>query len=116
MDLTRLIPFLQKQAALGLQVSPEEVAEELRKAEQSKQEDKQRETIDNEVVEQDENPSDDLKNEEGALLENSFKELAVEDAIEQAKETKLLVGGPEIGPIGNFKSASFWDLLAKKIK
>ena len=87
MDISKLIPFI-KEAVMT--VSPEEVAAQLHKQQQSKLEDKQRETVDNEIIEQDERPSDDLQNEEGQMMENSFKELEVEDAIEQAKEEKKL--------------------------
>lgn len=123
MDISRLIPFI-KEAAIT--VSPEEVAAQLQKQQQSKQEDKQRETVDNEVIEQDERPEDDQFNEEGQLLEGSFKELEVEDAIEQAKEQKLLVSNEAMPQqkLGTLlfeycqviKQASCWEQLRKRIR
>lgn len=119
MDLTLLIPFLVKQANAGLSVSPEEVYAQMQKQQQKKLEDKDRETVDNEVVEQDERPSDDLKNDEGNLMEGSFKELEVEDAIDKAKEEKLLATNPEVSSTSNapaVKVASYWEVLQSRLK
>ncbi len=100
-------------------VAPEEVAAQLAKQQKSKQQDKERETVDNEVIEQDEKPQDDLKNEEGKLMENGFKELEVEEAIEQAKEEKLLgndVGFSSIPGNGPTKQGSYWEVLRSRIR
>jgi Ca2+-dependent lipid-binding protein len=115
MDISKLIPFI-KEALLT--VSPEEVAAQLQKQQQSKQEDKQRETVDNDVIEQDENPNDDQQNTEGDMMSSSFKELEVEEAIEQAKEEKMLQGTSDSGPApgGNIKTANMWQLLSARIK
>ena len=115
MDISKLLPFVKK--AL-MKVSPEEVATQLRKQEQSKQEDKQRETVDNEVIEQDENPSDDQDNQEGQLIEGAFKELEVEDAIDQAREEKMLAGGQDSAnvPGVSAKTANYWTILKRRIK
>lgn len=115
MDISKLLPFI-KEALLT--VSPEEVAAQLQKQEKSKQEDKQRETVDNDVIEQDERPDDDLQNTEGDMMSSSFKELEVEEAIEQAKEHKMLNGNPDGGPApgGNIKTANMWQILRERIK
>lgn len=112
MDISRLIPYIVKAA---MTVTPEEVAAQMQKQEQAKLEDKQRDTVDNDVIEQDERASDDEQNDaEGDLMADSFKELEVEEAIEQAKEEKLLSGNPDIG-LGSVKVASYWDLLKARV-
>ncbi len=118
MDLTKLLPFLLQKAAEGLSVTPEEVAAQMQKQQQKKLEDKDKETIDNDVVEGDEKPADDLKNEEGQKLEGSFKELEVEDAIEKAKEEKQLQSNPSgsTNQIPGIKVASYWELLQSRIR
>lgn len=115
MDISKLIPFI-KEAVMT--VSPEEVAAQLKKQQQTRQEDRQRETVDNEIIEQDERPSDDLQNEEGQMLEASFKELEIEEAIEQAKEEKKLQSGNEgeTNPGAGVKLASYWDMLKHRIR
>lgn len=115
MDISRLIPFI-KEALLT--VSPEEVAAQLQKQQKSKQEDKQRETVDNDIIEQDERPDDDQQNTEGDMMSSSFKELEIEEAIEQAKEEKMLTGTPDGGPApgGNIKTANMWQILGARIK
>lgn len=115
MDISRLIPFI-KEALLT--VTPEEVAAQLQKQQQSKLEDKQRETVDNDVIEQDEHPDDDQQNTEGDMMTNAFKELEVEEAIEKAKEEKQLNSNENGGPLGssNIKTATLWQLLRKRIR
>lgn len=113
MDISRLIPYIKRAA---MEVTPEEVAFQLQKSEKARQEDKERETVDNEVIEQDEKPIDEAKNEEGALLEGSFQELDIEDAVEKAKEEKLLAGNPQPTPPPGNKVASYWEILQSRIR
>jgi hypothetical protein len=75
------------------QIKPDEVMAILQRKSNNSTEDKNTETVDSEILDNEAPSSDDKKNDEGKLLEQSFKELEVEDAIEEAKENKQLQGG-----------------------
>jgi len=122
MDISKLIPYIKQASALV--VKPDEVAAQLQKQEQTKLEDKERETVDNEVIEQDERPTDENSNDEGKMMADSFVELEIEDAIDKAKEEKLLSSdvGHNMAKIGTCYDAlstrfanpnrfSYWDIL-----
>ncbi len=121
MDYHRLIPTIVKLALDTEQVKPEEVYAVLQQKNQGKTEDKNTETVDGEVLDA-ENPSaDDVANEEGKILESAFKELDIEDAIEQVKESKkyndTANATPTINNEGNSisqKAASYWEVLRSK--
>jgi len=110
MEFKSLLPFLEKLADANKDVSVQEVATQLHKQLTNREEDNDGETVDNEVTDDgqsDHKPS----NEEGEMLENSFQELKVEDAIEKAKEEKALEGN-DSGLSNEFKkAASIWDEL-----
>lgn len=103
------------------QVSPEEVYAVLQQKQQGKVEDKNTETVDSEVLDSESPTRDDANNDEGKVLEQAFKELDIEDAIEKAKENKkyeIPLAQPQAitGP-NNYtvqKTASMWDLLKEK--
>ena len=109
MDFVKLEQFIKKamQASSGYnQVSPEDVAAEMQKKQQTSTEDKDTETVDGEVIDDGHELAE--NNQEGQMLEQAFPELEVEDAIEKAKETKKLQGdgGVTIKSAGNY-----WELL-----
>lgn len=113
MDYAKLIPFLIKHALASGQITPEEVAAQLKKQEQPDIEDKDSETVDSEAIEvKDPATKQEQENTEGKMLEGGFQELAVEDALEKAKEEKKLQDNPVNSSIA--KSASHWDLLREK--
>lgn len=87
---SRLLRTMLKLALDTDQVKPEEVMAILQENRQGLDSNQNTETVDSEVLDT-ENPSkDDLKNDEGKILESAFKELEVEDAIEEAKDRKKL--------------------------
>lgn len=105
------------------QVKPEEVMAILQKKQQGREEDKNTETVDSEVLDSDCPSPDDAKNDEGKVLETAFKELDVEDAIEAAKEQKKynLGGGEQTSLFSGStntsiqKAATVLDELRKKL-
>ena len=84
-------------------------------------EDKNTETVDGDVIDAKNPSNDDVNNQEGKILETTFKELEVEDAIEEAKEMKQL--NQPITSEGTFggnnnmtihKAANMWEALKQK--
>lgn len=108
MDFEKLVPFI-KRALESQNVTPEEVYSVLKRDNSSSGitgEDTNNETVDNQLVDPTNQTPDEQRNDEGQLLESTFQELLVEDAIEKAKEEKLFNQ-----PAQNSKTASYWDLL-----
>ena len=119
----KLIATMLKLALDTQQVKPEEVMAILQRKQQGREEDKNTETVDSEVLDSGKPSYDDTKNDEGSVLETAFKELDVEDAIEEAKEqNKYNLGGNEQATLYSGstntsiqKAASVLDELRKKL-
>lgn len=117
-----LIPTILKLALDTEQVKPEEVMAVLQQKAKGKTEDKNTETVDGDVIDSEQPTQDDVNNQEGKILESSFKELEVEDAIEKAKELKALntpINLESIKQENNStvqKVATYWDLLKENYK
>lgn len=113
MDYAKLIPFLVKVALESGQITPEDVAVQLKKQQQPKLEDKDTETVDSEAIEVDDpTTKNEQENQEGEMLEEAFPELEIEDAIDKAKEEKQLQENPDVSNL--MKSSSLWDVLINK--
>lgn len=117
-----LIPTILKLALDTAQIKPEEVMAVLQQKAKGKTEDKNTETVDGDVIDSEQPTQDDIDNQEGKILESSFKELEVEDAIEKAKELKALntpINLESIKQENNStvqKVATYWDLLRDNYK
>lgn len=120
MDIETLLPLMLKLALDTNQVKPEEVMAILQQKQRGTTEDKNTETVDGDVIDTENPTNDDVENQEGKILENSFKELEVEDAIEKAQELKKLnlPIGAEQTPLNSpqtvQKLANYWDVFVKK--
>jgi DNA-binding transcriptional MerR regulator len=113
MNFEDLVPFI-KRALENNGVSTEEIQQVLSEQQNDSTQDSQSETLDNEMVDkQDQLPSEE-ENLEGKMLESTFKELEVEDAIEIAKERKSYDSSPVLdnNKDSSIKIGSYWDLLA----
>lgn len=93
-----LLTTMLKLAVDTEQIKPEEVMAVLQRKAQGQQEDKNTETVDSEILDSAQPSKDDVSNDEGKILETTFKELDVEDAISELKETKKVA--PAINSIG----------------
>lgn len=104
MDFEKLVPFIKK-ALENNGVSIQDIQEELQEGVGHPADDKDQEleTIDNTVVDNSNPQKADVNNEEGKMLESTFKEIEVEEAINRAKEEKDFKG---------LKQGSYWDKLA----
>lgn len=120
MDIETLLPLMLKLALDTNQVKPEEVMAILQNKQQGKTEDKNTETVDGDVIDTENPTNDDINNQEGKILESSFKELEIEDAIEKAQELKELniPIGEQLQSSNTIttvqKVASCWDVLKEK--
>lgn len=114
MDFEKLVPFIKKALASN-NVTPDEVAAALNEESNDPNKDHNNESVDNSFIDSTTQNQEEIKNQEGKLLESTFKELAVEEAIEKAKEKKEFntVPTPETE---NIKSATYWELLIKSWK
>ena len=119
MQRNKLVTTILKLALDTEEVKPEEVMAILQKKNKGKTEDKNTETIDGDIIDSEQPSQDDVNNQEGKILENSFKELEVEDAIEKAKELKSLNSPIGLAPVKQDnnstvqKVATYWELLRK---
>ncbi len=120
MDIETLLPLMLKLALDTNQVKPEEVMAILQQKQKGSTEDKNTETVDGDVIDTENPTNDDIQNQEGKILENSFKELEVEDAIEKAQELKKLnmpvmaETTPSNSPVTVQKLANYWEVFVKK--
>lgn len=113
MDFEKLVPFIKK-ALADNGVSPEEVAQILQEKTHTNETDQNTETVDSEMVDKSNPQSADVSNEEGKMLENTFGELDVEEAIEQAKERKTYDDPATTTDGASVKIGSYWDLLKSR--
>ena len=74
MDIDKLLPLMLKLALDTEQVKPEEVMAILQQKQRGATEDKNTETVDGDVIDTENPTNDDVDNQEGKILENSFKE------------------------------------------
>jgi hypothetical protein len=104
MDFEKLIPFIKK-ALENNDVSIADIQEELQEGKGNPADDKDQEleTVDNGVVDNSNPQNSDVSNDEGKLLESTFKEVEVEEAITRAKEEK---------DFKQIKQSSAWKQLA----
>lgn len=109
MDFEKLIPLI-KTALANNGVTPEEVMAVMNKN-NANTEDKDAETVDSSMIDSSAPHKDEQQNLEGKMLESTFKELEVEDAIEEAKENKALNSSDVISGGNNTKYANFWEQL-----
>lgn len=122
MQRNKLVTTILKLALDTEEVKPEEVMAVLQQKAKGKTEDKNTETVDGDVIDSEQPTQDDIDNQEGKILESSFKELEVEDAIEKAKELKALntpINLESIKQENNStvqKVATYWDLLRDNYK
>lgn len=121
MDIDKLLPLMLKLALDTEQVKPEEVMAILQQKQRGATEDKNTETVDGDVIDTENPTNDDVDNQEGKILENSFKELEVEDAIEKAQELKNLnlpIGATASNNVQTMnvthKVATLWDVFIDK--
>ena len=122
MHQSRLLKTMLKLALDTNEVKPEEVMAILQSNQKGNSEDKNTETVDGDVLDIEAPTNDDVNNQEGKILETSFKELEVEDAIEKVRELKQLnlpIGqqGPSEQSGNNYtiqKAANMWEMLKQK--
>lgn len=110
MEFDKLLPFLEKYASDN-NVGDEDVIKQLIKKVNNSA-DNNTETVDNEIID----PNADIEdNSEGQILETTFPELEIEDAIQQAKEEKPFENIQRVDQNheGLFKR-SYWELLKEK--
>jgi len=113
MDFEKLIPFIKK-ALDSNGISPDEVMQVMNENKQNVG-DKNTETVDSDVVDNNAQQQQDIDNEEGKMLESTFKELEVEEAIEKVKERKSYDSASSLESNGeNVKFANCWEFLKAK--
>lgn len=113
MDFEKLIPFIKK-ALDSNGVSPEEVMQVMNQNNQNVG-DKNTETVDSELIDNNAQQQQDVDNEEGKLLESTFKELEVEEAVDKVQEQKSFEANPSLDSDNeNVKFASCWEILKAK--
>lgn len=128
MDQVRLLKAMLKLALDTNQVRPDEVMAVLQDKKLGKPEDKSSESIDNDVIDAESPDNSDVQNIEGKILEQSFKEFEVQEAIEVVKEKKQLklpittqTKPEDNNPTQNNnyvvqKTANFWEVLKSRVK
>lgn len=102
MNFEALVPFIKKALAIK-DISNDEIRANLSATQQGDKEDQNNETVDSTLTDLTAPSKDEVDNEEGKLLETAFKEVEVEQAIEQAKEES------KFRHID--KTSSIWDQL-----
>lgn len=108
-NFDKLIPFIKKALENSGSVSPEEVMAVLQEGESSSPlEDQNAETVDSEMMDRSEQTHEEVKNEEGKLMESAFKDLDVEEAIKTVQERKEVEQGSDQGEL---IPKTAWDLL-----
>ena len=103
-DFEKLVPFIKK-ALENNGVSIADIQAELSQEQgiSGTDKDQELETVDNGLLDNTNPSTSDVNNDEGELLEQTFKEIEVENAIESAKEEK---------DFKHIKKMSAWDKLA----
>ena len=105
MDFEKLVHFIKKALASSNDVSTADV-QRILKEQVSGDEEQENDTVDSNITDISDATQEEAKNEEGKLLEQSFPELEVEKAIEQAREEAKFRHIEE-----GEKTASIWDIL-----
>lgn len=108
-DFDKLIPFIKKALENSPSVTPEEVYAVLQENQSNgTTEDQDLETLDGDILDRSSQTQEEIKNEEGKLMEGAFPELEVEDAIETVKERKEFESPEKLAETTN---SSVWDKL-----
>lgn len=108
MNFEKLVPFIKK--ALSTQDVDTADIQQILKEQVTGDEEQENDTVDSNITDISGATNEEAKNDEGKLLENSFPELEVEKAIEQAKEDAKFKHIEE----QTQKTASIWDVLKQK--
>ena len=108
MDFEKLVPFIKK--ALATQDVDTADIQKILKEQVSGEEEQENDTVDSNITDISSATNEEAKNDEGKLLENSFPELEVEKAIEQAKEDSKFKYIEE----QTQKTASIWGILKQR--
>lgn len=104
MNFDKLIPFIKKALEHTTNVTPAEIQAVLQEQENNEG-DQNTETVDSDILDKSPSTTEEVKNEEGKLLEHAFKELEVEEAIKTVEERKKMAS------VNEGAGLSYWEQL-----